>query len=91
MYSKPEKPYCVMFSSTGKCHGWGSDPFKTVSGLTGAERRAVKAGGLVVVETPERGAHGGNSPYRYVMTDGKRWYRRVLTADMLTAFKKCYK
>jgi hypothetical protein len=35
----------IIVSTSGVGHGWGSDPWKWVSGLTAAERAAVRAGG----------------------------------------------
>lgn len=39
----------ILVSATGRQHGYGSDPYKWVSGLTAEERDAVRAGAVVLV------------------------------------------
>jgi hypothetical protein len=65
-----------MFSDTGRQHGWGSDPYKWVSGLTKLERETVRNGGIVLI-THGVSIHGGNPPYRQVIYRDGRYLPRV--------------
>jgi len=65
-----------IISTTGRVHGWGKDPYKWVSYLTGEERAAVRAEQLVVV-LHGASTHGGHPPYRKVIYSWGRYQHRV--------------
>lgn len=67
-----------IISSTGVAHGWGSDPYKWVSGLTKEERRAVKDGKTVLVTgcPPCGGGSGKGCTTRRVLYISKRYVHR---------------
>jgi hypothetical protein len=69
----------MIFSTTGRKHGSGSDWYRWVSGLSKFEREAVKSGKTVVIDGAP--THGGNLPVRKV-TYNKRhklWDCRCFT------------
>jgi len=66
----------AIVSRTGEQHGWGSHPYKWVSGLTPQERQAVRAGRVVLITRGVR-THGGNPNYRRVFYVRGRYIPRV--------------
>lgn len=75
---------------TAKCHGWGSDPHKWVSGLTRDEIEYVEHGGILLIGgCPLSG--GGNktgTTIRYVIVrrdrnGRRRMYHRVPNMSIL--------
>lgn len=76
----------IIVSKTGVGHGWGSDPWKWVSHLTADERRAVRAGQIVLITgcPPESGNSG--STLRQVVIDNRGGYtHRIAPHDILDA------
>lgn len=73
----------TVIMSDGRCRGFGSDPYKWVSGLTAEERETVRSGGLVVVDSghPCDGKNG--TTLRKVVLRGNRWTRRCLSSEEL--------
>lgn len=70
----------VIFSESGVVNGYGSERYKWVSKLTTAEREAVKAGNVVIVEgsRPSGGGNGTGTYYRQVTyTPGYGYSHRV--------------
>ena len=70
---------CFRISKSGRQHGWGSDRYKWVSGLTADERLAVRQGKVVLITAGVR-QHGGNPRYRKVMFFAGRYIPRVPAA-----------
>ena len=56
-------------SSTATAHGWGRDRWKWVSGLSTAERAAVRAGQTVLIRNcpPSGGGNGTGTTLRRVI------------------------
>jgi hypothetical protein len=78
----------VMLSRTGKAHGWGSDPWKWVSGLTGDERRAVQDETAIVLVggcPPDGGGNGLGTRVRQVLYARGRYIHRVPAEEVLLA------
>jgi len=63
-----------IISQTGEIHGRGSDPFKWVSGLTDAERQAVRDGRVVLVRDDNQ--HPATTAFKRVMFRHGRYYHR---------------
>jgi hypothetical protein len=75
----------VIVSRSGMGHGWGSDRWKWVSGLTAAERAAVRAGDIVLITgCPMAGGNHGTTVRQVVMV-GKGFDHRVPAAVILIA------
>jgi hypothetical protein len=75
----------IIVSKTGYSRGWGSDRNKTVSGLSEAERQAVRNGQVVLIGNcpPSRGGNGLGTTYRQVIESGGRFYHRVPSDEIL--------
>lgn len=68
----------VVFSDSGVCHGYGSDRYKWVSGLSKDEREMVKnKTGVVIVEAARRSGGNTGTYYREVTYESGRYGRRV--------------
>ena len=73
-----------MESHTAVKHGWGSSPYRWVSGLTQAERDAVQAGHMVWFEIEP--THYTQSGYKVVfLSRWGRWDTREPTPEELKA------
>jgi len=63
----------TIVSKTATAHGWGSDPWKRVSGLTSEERDHVRNGTARVIVTgcpPAGGGNGTGTRVRMVVDAG---------------------
>lgn len=75
----------TIISTTARAHGWGSDPYKWVSGLTRMERDLVKLGETVIVTQgpdgagipPSGGGNGTGERWRVARYIGGRWTHRM--------------
>ena len=75
----------IVVSRTGVGHGWGSDRWKWVSGLTPEERVAVRAGKIVLITgCPPAGGNYGTT-VRQVVAQYGRFGHRLPTRETLTA------
>lgn len=68
----------VLISGNAMINGHGSQPWKWVSGLSAAERAAVRAGGLVFVRD-YTAHHYTQSGWKVVLYGGKKYYHREPT------------
>jgi hypothetical protein len=75
----------IIVSTSGVGHGWGSDPWKWVSGLTAAERAAVRAGDIVLITDCPRAGGSYGTTVRQVVIAGGRFSHRVPAAAILSA------
>jgi hypothetical protein len=76
----------IIISETGYGNGWGSDRWKSVSGLTKPERQAVREGTAIVLISdcpPSGGGNGTGTTYRRVVVSGKGFTHRVPDDDIL--------
>jgi hypothetical protein len=75
----------VIMSETGVGHGWGTAPWKWVSGLTDAERAAVRAGEIVLISgCPLSGGSYGTTIRQVVIVNGY-WVHRVPSDEILAS------
>ncbi|MCK9599024.1 MAG: hypothetical protein M0R06_08295 [Sphaerochaeta sp.] len=75
----------IIESKTAVKHGYGSDKYRWVSGLTQRERDAVKSFGLVFFRVPKR--HWTQSGYKVVVYRNGRWDAREPTEAELRRIK----
>jgi hypothetical protein len=64
----------TIISETGKAHGFGSDPWKWVSGLSDAEREHVKNGTAIVLVDGAPG-YAGTTIRRVLYSRGRYIHR----------------
>jgi hypothetical protein len=81
----------IFFSDSASQHGFGSDPFKWVSGATKAEREAAKRGDIVLFE--QRVQRNGSSAsrrteYRQMVYKNGRYVPRVPDVSVVAAYKR---
>lgn len=69
----------MIVSKTATAHGWGSDPYKWVSGLTLDELRAVRNGELVIVSNcPSAHGNHGDTNRRVIYQTGRGFTHRLI-------------
>ena len=74
----------IIVSRSGVGHGWGSDWWKWVSGLTDAERAAVRAGDIVLItDCPEAGGSYGTTVRQVVFVAGRYIHRIPARATLI--------
>ena len=80
----------LRWAEKAQCRGYGSEPYKSVVGMTKDEVEFVKAGGILLIDgcPPSGGGNGSGTTIRYVKTyksvRGTRYAHRVPTEEMLT-------
>lgn len=81
----------ILYSDTATQHGFGSDPFKWVSGATKAEQAAAKRGDIVLFEqsVQRNGSFvSRRTEYRQMIYKNGRYLPRVPSADVVTAYER---
>jgi len=82
----------IAFADHAVCRGWGSDPWKWVSGLTPAEKEFVKDGGILLVDGCPRsgGGNGTGTTLRRVVCKNGRWVHRLPDDATIAAVEREY-
>ena len=80
----------IIISKSAYSNGWGSMPWKTVSGLSAEERQAIRNGAVVLMTNcpPSGGNNGTGTTVREVYEFRGRFYHRVPSAEILNVAGK---
>lgn len=73
----------VIISKTAEQHGFGSDPYKWVSYLSGTEKIYVKRGGLVLFRSSRLSGGNNGTYWRRVIYKNGRYLPRTVEPNAL--------
>lgn len=83
-----EEMYDKAHVSEARAYGWGSEPWKGVSGLTELEKYLINSGSLVMIENcPPAGGSRGGTTLRKVIEANGRFYHRVPSDEEIAQYE----